>query len=82
MPDFLQFLSAWLNEDEAYEKLPRFIPYFALPLGVALLTFRFLQVGWRVLKGEIDVIIVSHELEEGDQSLDTSSPDASKEGDG
>ena len=45
MPGFLQFLADWLNEGEAYEKIPRFIPYFALPLGMALLLFRFLQAG-------------------------------------
>lgn len=63
MPTFLQFLSDWLNEGEAYEKMPRFIPYFALPLGMALLTFRFLEAGWRVLKGEQDMIIAAHEAE-------------------
>jgi C4-dicarboxylate transporter DctQ subunit len=40
------------------------IPYAALPLGIALLTFRFLQLGWRVLRGELDSIIASHEAEE------------------
>ena len=45
MPEFLQFLAEWLNEGERYEKLPRFIPYFALPLGTALLVFRFLKLG-------------------------------------
>lgn len=64
MPDFLQFLADWLNEGERYEKMPRFIPYLALPLGMALLTLRFLQVGWKVLKGEIDTLIASHEVEE------------------
>ena len=43
MPELLQFLSAILNEGERYEKLPRFIPYFALPLGMFLLTLRVLQ---------------------------------------
>ena len=43
MPDWLRFIEPWLNEGEAYEKLPRFIPCAALPLGVALLTCRFLQ---------------------------------------
>ncbi len=64
MPSFLQFFADWLNEGEAYEKMPRFIPYFALPLGMALLLFRFLQVGWRVLGGRQDLIIASHEAEE------------------
>lgn len=64
MPGFLQFLADWLNEGEDYEKIPRFIPYFALPLGMALLTLRFLQAGWRVLRGEQDLLIASHEAED------------------
>jgi len=64
MPDFLQFLSVWVNDGERYEKLPRFIPYFALPLGLALLTFRFLQLAWKVFTGRRDTIIASHEAEE------------------
>ena len=64
MPFFLQFLADWMNEGEAYEKLPRFIPYAVLPLGMALLTFRFAQAGWRVWTGQQDLLIVSHEAEE------------------
>jgi C4-dicarboxylate transporter DctQ subunit len=64
MPDFLQFLADWLNEGERYEKVPRFIPYLALPLGMALLTWRFLQAGWKVVTGELDTLIASHEAEE------------------
>ena len=64
MPSFLQFLADWMNEGEAYEKLPRFIPYFALPLGMALLVFRFLEAGWRVATGRQTLIIASHEAEE------------------
>ena len=63
MPELLQFLSGWLNEGERYEKLPRMIPYLALPLGMALLTFRFLQLGWKIFRGDIDMIICSHEGE-------------------
>lgn len=63
MPEFLQFLADWLNEGDRYEKLPRFIPYSVLPLSMALLTYRFLQVAWRVLRGDIDIIIASHEAE-------------------
>jgi C4-dicarboxylate transporter DctQ subunit len=64
MPDFLQFFATWLNDGEPYEKLPRFIPYAALPLGMALLTLRFLEVAWKVIKGEQDTIIASHEAED------------------
>jgi C4-dicarboxylate transporter, DctQ subunit len=66
IPEFLQFLAPLINEGERYEKLPRFIPYFALPLGVAMLTFRFIQVGWHVFKGDVDIIIASHEAEDHD----------------
>jgi len=69
MPDMLQFLSGWLNEGERYEKLPRMIPYLALPLGMALLTFRFIQLGWKILRGELDTIITSHETEDLEQTL-------------
>ena len=64
MPGFLKFLEDLLNEGEPYEKLPRFIPYFALPLGMALITFRFIQAGWQILNGETDRLIASHEAEE------------------
>ena len=64
MPDFLRFIEDAMNEGEAYEKLPRFIPYFALPLGMLLITLRFLQAAWQILKGETDRLIASHEAEE------------------
>lgn len=73
MPFFLQFLADFLNEGEAYEKIPRFIPYLVLPLSMALLGLRFLQAGWRVLNNDQELIIVSHEaedaVEEAAQSL-------------
>jgi len=64
MIGFLRFIEGWMNEGEAYEKLPRFIPYFALPLGLTLITFRFLQAGWQVLTRKREMIIASHEVEE------------------
>ena len=64
MPEMLMFLADWFNEGERYEKLPRFIPYFALPLGMALFTFRFFQLAWHVMTGKVDKIISSHEVEE------------------
>jgi C4-dicarboxylate transporter DctQ subunit len=53
-----------MNAGEAYEKLPRFIPYAALPLGLFLMTFRFAQLAWQVVTREIDIIITSHEAED------------------
>jgi C4-dicarboxylate transporter DctQ subunit len=64
MPEFLQFLADWLNEGERYEKLPRFIPYAALPIGMAMLTARFAQVAYKILTGKLDRIIASHEVED------------------
>ncbi len=69
MPAFLQFLADWMNEGERYEKMPKFIPYAVLPFSMALFTWRFLQAGRKMLAGEIDLIIASHEAEDrGDGS--------------
>ena len=64
MPDFLQFMADMFNEGERYEKIPRFIPYAALPISLTLLTYRFLQAGWWIFKGEQVSVIASHEAEE------------------
>ena len=61
MPSMLQFLADWMNAGEEYEKIPRFIPYFALPLGMTLLTLRFVQAAWRIWRGDQDMVIASHE---------------------
>ncbi len=63
MPEILQFLAPWLNEGERWEKLPRFIPYFCLPLGMAMLTVRLTQAGWRIFTGRQEMIIASHEVD-------------------
>ena len=63
MPEIFMFLADWVNEGEAYEKIPRFIPYLALPLGMALLTFRFLQLAWQIARGDVDRIVASHEVD-------------------
>ncbi len=64
MIGFLRFIEGPMNAGEAYEKLPRFIPYAVLPLGLGLLTFRFVQAAWQVWTGQIDKVIASHEVEE------------------
>ncbi len=64
MPEMFQFLADVLNEGERYEKLPRFIPYAALPIGMAMLTFRFLQIALQIFTGKLDRMIASHEAEE------------------
>lgn len=64
LPEFLRFLEPLMNEEEAYEKLPRFIPYAILPIGVALFLFRLVQATVRVFKGTSDGFIASHEVED------------------
>ncbi len=68
MPEFLQFLSASMNEGERWEKLPRFIPYFCLPLGFALLTWRFIQASIRILNGTQSLLIASHDAPDNDET--------------
>ncbi|MFH4663556.1 TRAP transporter small permease [Vibrio cidicii] len=69
MPEMFQFLSVWFNEGELYEKIPRFLPYMALPIGMGLLTFRFLQVAWLIVTNQQDRMIAGHEAEEDLESL-------------
>ena len=69
MPEMLQFLADWLNEGERYEKMPRFIPYMALPIGMALLTLRFAQATWQIILNKSDRLIAGHEAEEDLQAL-------------
>jgi C4-dicarboxylate transporter DctQ subunit len=77
MLGFLRFLEDSMNQGEAYEKLPRFIPYAALPIGLFLLTFRFVQAAWKVITGEIDTLISSHEAED---LVEEAAAQADKEG--
>ncbi len=67
MPGFLQFLADWFNEGEEYEKMPRFIPYAALPIGMTLLTWRFVQAGIAIARGTQTTVIASHEAAELDR---------------
>lgn len=64
----IPFAQEWLqntfNLGEEYEKLPRVVPYAMLPFAMALMVFRLVQLLVRILRGEIDTIIVSHEAED------------------
>ncbi|WP_406720915.1 MULTISPECIES: TRAP transporter small permease [Thioclava] len=64
MLEIFRWLEPLINQGEAYDKLPRVIPYFILPFGVALITLRILQALIRVIKGTQDSLIVSHEAED------------------
>ena len=52
------------SEWEHWEKLPRVIPYAILPLGCALILYRFIQATHGVFNGTRESLIVSHEAEE------------------
>lgn len=64
MPYFLNFLSDLINDGDAYGKLPDVVPYTMLPIGCALLLLRFVQATVRILRGQQDTLIVSHEAED------------------
>lgn len=76
MPEIFAFLGDWFNEGEKYEKIPRFIPYLALPLGMALITLRFIQLAWKIWNGEIDKVIAGHEVEEELKELVDAMPES------
>ncbi|MEM6308012.1 MAG: TRAP transporter small permease [Pseudomonadota bacterium] len=64
VPFFMTWLEDVFNYGEAYEKMPKVVPYLVMPLSMALLLFRFTQVTLRVWKGDQDMLIVSHEAED------------------
>jgi len=63
-PVFLNWMADVFNNGEAYEKLPRMVPYMVLPLSMALLLFRFIQAAISIWTGKTDRIIASHEVED------------------
>ena len=63
-PAFLSFLEGMFNQGEAYDKLPRFIPYAMLPFGMALFLLRLIQASLELLRGQRTSLIVSHEAED------------------
>lgn len=64
MPEWLRWMEDVFNEGEEYEKIPKLIPYFVMPLSMALLLFRFLQAALRIWNGKSDRLIASHEAED------------------
>lgn len=64
VPFFMRWLEDVFNGGAEYEKMPKVVPYLVMPLSMALLLYRFIQAGIRVWKGEINMMIVSHEAED------------------
>ncbi|MBR9843713.1 MAG: TRAP transporter small permease [Rhodobacteraceae bacterium] len=64
MIGLFKFLEDLINYGEEYEKLPKVVPYFVLPLSMALLVYRFFQVAFQIWRGETDRLVASHEVED------------------
>ncbi len=64
IPNFMRFLEDIFNFGEPYDKMPRLVPYIVLPIGMGLFFFRACQVCWKLYRGDIDRLIVSHEAED------------------
>lgn len=59
-----RFLEDLINYGESYEKLPKVVPYFVLPLSALLILLRFGQMAVAIWRGEVDRLVASHEVED------------------
>lgn len=64
MIGLFRFLEDWINYGEAYEKMPKVVPYLVLPVSMLLLVYRFAQAAWGIWTGKIDRLVASHEVED------------------
>lgn len=64
MPWVLAWMKDVFNEGEAYEKVPRLLPYAVLPVSMALLLYRYIQATILIWQGKSDRLVASHEVEE------------------
>jgi len=60
----LRWLEGLINSGDAYEKLPKVVPYLVLPVSILLLLFRFVQAAILIWRGELDRLVASHEVED------------------
>ena len=70
LPSVLKWLEDVFNDGNEYEKIPRFIPYAALPIGMTLLLYRFCQAAWYIWTERSDRLIVSHEADDDIKNID------------
>ena len=64
MLEMFRWLEPLINYGDEYEKLPRVIPYVILPVGCALILFRFIEATYEILIDKRESLIVSHEAED------------------
>ncbi|WP_405110859.1 TRAP transporter small permease [Phaeobacter sp. BS52] len=58
------FLEDLINYGDSYEKLPKVVPYVVLPLSMLLMVLRFVQAAMQILRGDVDRLVASHEVED------------------
>ncbi|MDF1749537.1 MAG: TRAP transporter small permease, partial [Alphaproteobacteria bacterium] len=46
------------------QRVPRWIAYLMLPVGLALLAYRALQASWQIAIGQREIVIAGHEAEQ------------------
>ena len=61
-PAILGWMENVFNEEKSMRKY-RLLPYFVLPLSMALMLFRFFQAALSLWNGKTDRLIESHEVE-------------------
>lgn len=64
MLGIFRWLEGAINYGDAYDKLPRVIPYFIIPFSAALMLLRVVQATIRIVMGKQSSLIVSHEAED------------------
>ncbi|WP_417728033.1 TRAP transporter small permease [Roseovarius sp.] len=64
-----RFLEDLINYGDAYEKLPKVVPYFVMPLSAFLLVLRFTQAAIAIWTGRSERLIASHEVEDEIEEL-------------
>ncbi len=64
MIGLFSFLEDLINYGESYEKLPKVVPYVVLPVSMGLLLFRFCQAAMQIVRGDVDRLVASHEVED------------------
>ncbi len=64
VPGVLRWMEDVFNDGDAYEKIPRLLPYMVMPISMALLLFRFCQAALAIWQGKVDRLVASHEVED------------------
>ena len=69
MLGMLRWLEDAINQGEAYQKMPRVVPYLILPISALLILWRIIEATFRIFAGTQGSLIVSHEAEDAVEDL-------------